>query len=73
MEKRTKAIIIALICAFTLILILGPPNTITGFVAIDRVASFFVGNSLSSLGPITILSIIFAAAIVALHELIKKR
>ena len=72
MQKRTIGIIIALVFVFTMVLILGQPAGITGFAVTDRIAGFFVKNSLSSMGPITVLAIIFAAAVVALYETVKK-
>ena len=72
MNKTTIGIIIALLFCLTMILLLGGSSGITGLAVTDRITSFFVRQSISSTGPITILSIIFAAGVLGLYEVKKK-
>lgn len=72
MKKRTHAILIAFAVLFTLFLFIEPPENATGFSVTDRISSFFVGNSVSSLGPLTVLSLIFAVGIIGIYEMRKE-
>jgi len=72
MKKTTTILAIALLAGFSMVLFLGGSEGITGLAIADRVSSFLGRNSLSALGPITVLSLIFAAGVVAVHELKKK-
>lgn len=73
MNKITIGIVIGLLFAVTMFSIISSsaPN-LTGYSVSDDINSFIVRQSLSSTGPITILSIIFAAAVMGLYEVRKQ-
>lgn len=73
MKSRVYAIIAAFALMFSLMIFSEPPEAATGFAVTDRAASFFVGDSLALLGPLAILSLLFAAAIIGIYEIRKKR
>ena len=72
MKKRVYIILVAFVCLFVLMIFIESPEFTTGLTVADQVTSFFVRNSLSSLGPLTVLSLIFAVAVVGVYELRKK-
>ncbi len=69
MDHHHKISVLAIFFAFVLVLFMDP--SITGFSVAARFESFFTGNSLSSLGPVVIVSLLMAAGVTALIEVRK--
>lgn len=72
MRKRLIIASVVFLALFSLLLFTEPPENITGNAVSDRITSFFVGNSLSSLGPLTILGLIGSVAVIAVFEIRKR-
>lgn len=72
MKLRIKVVLAVFFLFFGLFLFIEQPELSTGMAVTDRVTSFFVGNSISSLGPLTIISLIFSVAIIGIYEIRKK-
>jgi hypothetical protein len=73
MDKRTTiGTVIGLLFGLTILTIAGNTPSITG-AAVGNPSAFFSKNALAVLGPVTILSIIFAAAVVCMYDVTKKQ